>query len=315
MAAPAEMDEFKGNVAAVETAPYWDFDMAALESKVSVKNLVSEDVKIIAKDGFIEKTQTGEPRWEPIGKTRPQDRVWRFTSFDPQKKEDVLVKTEKKRFRDVTLPAGLKKWHVPDFDDSKWNSGKTPVGKGDWPLGYFKDAKVKSRSDWGSGEFLLMRNTFEVDNLDYESYRISILARQGYHVYLNGHKIHTYIWWKDAPHYQSHVLSHEHARHLKKGVNVLAVYANVQYDRRTKVPHAAIDLCIEGITKDAKKYVSSKKNIERKVDKKMSMVFTPREKSVLKGCSNAGYHYMGSAKTMGLIGKAFAEAILEMEKK
>jgi len=34
-----------------------------------------------------------------------------------------------------------------------------------------------------------------------------------------------------------------------------------------------------------------------------------------RGASNAGYHYLGCAKTMGLIGKAFAEAILEMQKK
>jgi len=34
-----------------------------------------------------------------------------------------------------------------------------------------------------------------------------------------------------------------------------------------------------------------------------------------RGASNAGYHYLGCAKTMALIGKAFAEAIVEMEKK
>ncbi len=33
-----------------------------------------------------------------------------------------------------------------------------------------------------------------------------------------------------------------------------------------------------------------------------------------RGVSNAGYHYLGCAKTMALIGKAFAEANLEMEK-
>ena len=32
-----------------------------------------------------------------------------------------------------------------------------------------------------------------------------------------------------------------------------------------------------------------------------------------RGASNGGYHYLGCAKTMALIGKAFAEAILEME--
>jgi hypothetical protein len=31
--------------------------------------------------------------------------------------------------------------------------------------------------------------------------------------------------------------------------------------------------------------------------------------------SNAAYHYLGCAKTMALIGKAFAEANLAMEKK
>jgi len=33
------------------------------------------------------------------------------------------------------------------------------------------------------------------------------------------------------------------------------------------------------------------------------------------GASNGGYHYLGSAKIMAQIGKAFAEAMLEMEKK
>ena len=32
-----------------------------------------------------------------------------------------------------------------------------------------------------------------------------------------------------------------------------------------------------------------------------------------RGASNAGYHYLGCAKTMALIGRAFAEAMLEME--
>jgi alpha-galactosidase len=34
-----------------------------------------------------------------------------------------------------------------------------------------------------------------------------------------------------------------------------------------------------------------------------------------RGASNAGYHYLGCAKTMALIGKAFAEANLKLEKK
>ena len=45
-------------------------------------------------------------------------------------------------------------------------------------------------------------------------------------------------------------------------------------------------------------------------------LITPEEEAMWKrGASNAGYHYLGCAKTMALIGKAFAEATLEMEQK
>ena len=45
-------------------------------------------------------------------------------------------------------------------------------------------------------------------------------------------------------------------------------------------------------------------------------VITPKDEAMWKrGASNAGYHYLGCAKTMALIGKAFAEAIVKMEKK
>ena len=69
------------------------------------------------------------------------------------------------------------------------------------------DLTVKNNSDWGKGEFLMMRTAFDVDRLDYASYRIAALARQGFHVYLNGHKINTWMWWKDYPYYRSIPLS------------------------------------------------------------------------------------------------------------
>ena len=44
--------------------------------------------------------------------------------------------------------------------------------------------------------------------------------------------------------------------------------------------------------------------------------FTPREREILtKGASNAEFHYLGSAKILGQIGKAFAEALAEMLQK
>jgi len=45
-------------------------------------------------------------------------------------------------------------------------------------------------------------------------------------------------------------------------------------------------------------------------------IITPEdERNWRRGASNAGYHYLGCAKTMALIGQAFAEAMLEMEAK
>ena len=39
---------------------------------------------------------------------------------------------------------------------------------------------------------------------------------------------------------------------------------------------------------------------------------TARDHEVLKGITNAGYHYNGSGKIMAQIGKAFAEAAVEL---
>ena len=45
-------------------------------------------------------------------------------------------------------------------------------------------------------------------------------------------------------------------------------------------------------------------------------LITPADEARWKrGASNAGYHYLGCAKTMALIGQAFAQASLQMEKK
>jgi hypothetical protein len=42
-------------------------------------------------------------------------------------------------------------------------------------------------------------------------------------------------------------------------------------------------------------------------------LITPAEAALWKrGASNAGYHYLGCAKTFALMGQAFAEALLSM---
>ncbi len=56
----------------------------------------------------------------------------------------------------------------------------------------------------------------------------------------------------------------------------------------------------------------TRKQREEALAKFRAELYTPRELEVLKGSSNAGYHYNGSAKIMAQIGKGFAEAIAEM---
>jgi hypothetical protein len=196
----------------------------------------------------------------------------------------------------------MENWHMPDFDDSKWTSGKAPIGKGVWDHSGIKLDKFPST--WGKGEFLLMRTTLEVDNLNFDSYRIAVLARQGFHVYLNGQKLHTYIWWQDKPQYGCIVLNQDQVKLLKKGKNVLAVYANDQYSPESPEHYAALDAWLEGITKADQK----------KLDLALEEVLSPKDREALKGASNGGYHYFGSAKIFAQMGKAFAEANLKMMK-
>lgn len=40
--------------------------------------------------------------------------------------------------------------------------------------------------------------------------------------------------------------------------------------------------------------------------------FTPAERKLLLGVSNGGYHYLGAARILAPIGKAFAEAVLQL---
>ena len=302
MAAPADMPEFKGNVVAVETAPFWDDAIEAAQPKQGEYNNIVGTAHTLKNDGTFDKDWKWDNYWKPVGKPLPEERIWRFATVDATEKKDKLEKYDGRRFRDITLPAGMENWQMPDFDDSKWTSGKAPIGKGVWDHSGIKWDKFPST--WGEGEFLLMRTTFEVEDLNCDSYRLAVLARQGYHVYLNGQKIYTYIWWQDKPQYGSIVLEAEQIKHLKKGKNVLAVYANDQYDLQSPAHYAAMDVRIEGISKSDKE----------KLDLALEEVLPLKDREALKGASNGGYHYFGSAKIFAQMGKAFAEALLPLQK-
>jgi hypothetical protein len=289
-------------VIAVDTAPFWDKDIEAAEPKKGEYDNIVGTSHTLKADGSIDRDWKWESYWKPVGKPLPEERIWRFTTINPTEQKDKLDEYTDRRFRDITLPAGMENWFMPEFDDSKWTQGKAPIGKGIWNnSGITMD---KFPSQWGDGEFLLMRTTFEVDDLNFESYRIANLARQGFHVYLNGEKIHTYIWWQDKPLYGSIVLGNDQTKLLKKGKNVLAVYANDQYEENSPDRYAAIDIRIEGITKAEQK----------KLDVALEEVLSPKERDALKGASNGGYHYFGSAKIFAQMGKAFAGALLPFQR-
>ena len=303
MAAPAALPEFKGNVAAVETAPFWDDEMQAAEPRKAEYDRIVGTAHSLKKDGSLDKDWKWENYWKPVGRPLPEETNWRFITIDPTEKKDKLQQYTDRRFREITLPASLENWYLPDFDDSKWMEGKAPIGKGVWKhSGITLD---KYPSTWGEGEFLLMRTMFEVDDLSFKEYRIAILARQGFNIYLNGHKIHTYIWWLDNPCYRSIVLTQDQMRFLKKGRNVLAAYANDQYGPDAPERYAALDLWIEGITQADRE----------RMDRALEEVCSSKDRECLKGASNGGYHYMGSAKIFAQIGKAFAETMMAMQKK
>ncbi len=286
MAAPAAMPEFKGNVVAVDTAPFWDYAIEAAVPKQDEYNQIVCTAHTLKADGTLDTERKWDAFWKPIGKPSPGDRSWRFITVDATEAKDKLKEFTDRRFRDIALPAGMENWYLPEFDDSNWTVGKAPIGKGVWKhSGITLD---KHPSKWGQEEFLLTRSTFQVDNLDYDSYRIAILARQGFHVYLNGHKIHTYIWWKDDPQYRSIVLDRKQIQHLKKGINVLAIYANDQYSPNSPVRYGAIDAWIEGITNEDRV----------KLEIALEQVLSAHDKEVLQGASNGGYHYFGVQRSL-----------------
>ncbi len=84
----------------------------------------------------------------------------------------------------------------------------------------------------------------------------------------------------------------------------MAVYANDQYTPDSPDHYAAIDVRIEAITSS---------NSE-KLALALLEILPHKDREALKGASNGGYHYFGSAKIFAQMGKAFAEALMPFQK-
>jgi hypothetical protein len=198
--------------------------------------------------------------WRPVGAPKPAARAWRYCTFDPLTDKDKVHPRTFERFRRAALPEGLEHWYRPDFDDSQWKKGPAPIGVGEFIAhGHGRmwtatpDHFFKNNSDWGHGEFILMRTTFDVDDLDCDEYRINILTARGYTIYLNGHEIKSYPWTAHYPEHVKAMLTDPVKRRLKKGANTLAVYGMLGYHQDAKTgeyhPIGQMDVWIEGLRK------------------------------------------------------------------
>jgi hypothetical protein len=191
-------------------------------------------------------------QWRPVGSPAPSERVWRYTTFGPLRTEDERDpydwKTHFRRHK-IQLPDGLDNWFMSDFDDSAWQRGRAPIGKGVFNIRGkpFKGKVYENASTWGDGEFILMRSGFDVD-AEYDFYSINILDTQGYEIYLNGELLRKYIWYTKTPEYTRIVLDKEQIALLEKGRNVLAVYTNTEH-LVGGGQFGQVDIAIEGLRK------------------------------------------------------------------
>lgn len=98
--------------------------------------------------------------------------------------------------------------------------------------------------------------------------------------------------------------------------NVAAVLTEKYWDlelRELRDRERQIKPGIKEIREQVKQGELSKSEGQKAEDKLYDELFTERELTILrKGASNFGFHYLGSAKIVGQIGKAFAEATIEL---
>lgn len=96
--------------------------------------------------------------------------------------------------------------------------------------------------------------------------------------------------------------------------SVAAVYTDDYWDYQLEKLEMKMNKVKAKFKPVSKKGNLSKKEIAEYKEKLISEFFTKKEWEIFEaGRSNQGYHYFGSAKTIGQIGKAFAEAMIELQ--
>ena len=101
-------------------------------------------------------------------------------------------------------------------------------------------------------------------------------------------------------------------------VEIAAVNKSAYYLKKNEPKHIRKDPIGDALLDDyiGKDGSMTKEQINAFVKAYRAKRIGPEKEAMWKrGASNAGYHYLGCAKTMALIGVAFSDAIVEMEKK
>ncbi len=186
MAAPADMPEFRAMLWLSIPLLFGTVISKPQKPKQSKYNEIVGTAHALKADGTLDSERKWDAFWKPIGQPVPAERNWRFITVDATETKDKLLEFTDRRFRDIKLPVGMENWYAPEFDDSQWTTGKAPIGKGVWKhSGITLD---KHASTWAK------KNSCSCVPLSRSRTSTTIptawrfLARQGFHVYLNGHK-------------------------------------------------------------------------------------------------------------------------------
>jgi hypothetical protein len=213
-------------------------------------------IESIADIGKLKSNQRG---WQPIATPVDKEGKWRYFTFNSSSKMKLnwsqsFTSTD---FMKAAVPPGMENWNTPEYDDSRWPLGKTPIGKGNYE-GHMKkgggmhriDYRFPNHTAWNQDhEFLLMRATFDLDpaKLDYQLYRVGVLSAHCYKVFINGKQVAARSTNEIFPRYVGDHVSDWKALNLKPGRNTVAVITNHYLHRRAKDAQAQADVRLEGL--------------------------------------------------------------------
>jgi alpha-galactosidase len=97
--------------------------------------------------------------------------------------------------------------------------------------------------------------------------------------------------------------------------NVAAVQTALYWDDDLDALQQRLERLDAKMDQEAKKDPNLSQAARDEAHKKaLAENFTPEELKRMKGISNGGYHYLGAAKIMAQIGRAFAEAMANLQR-